>query len=596
MSPNGFQKANITGLDKPMTKSSFWSVLLAVSLLLFTGSMTDATAQSEYFQPVPDSLYEGLAFDMPKVQVPTFPEYTVSIKEYGAVGDGETLNTEAFEKAITHVSERGGGRVVVPKGIWRTGPIVLKSNVNLHARQGALVVFSDNFDLYPLIETSFEGLDTYRCMSPIYAKGVENVAITGEGVFDGSGGAWRPVHRSELTKSQWEEKVASGGVVAETEGQTTWYPSEESRQGDPGNFNVPPDRNTREDYMEVKDFLRPVMISIRESEHVLLDGPTFQNSPAWMLHPLMSENLIIRNLKIRNPVYAMNGDGLDLESSKNVVIYENSFDVGDDAICIKSGKNEDGRERGMPTENVIIRDNTVYRAHGGFVVGSEMSGGVRNIAVSDMTFIGTDVGVRFKSTRGRGGVVENIYISDINMIDIVTEPIRFNLYYDGEAPSPNQKAEVVDEKKMEEQIPEVNEETPQFRNIHLENILCQGARTALWIQGLPEMNVQNVQLENVRITAQRGGLVTDTDGLHWDDVTLTLQEGPGLYLSNAHNVQLRQSEIAFRGAPGVGLRLEGPFTEKIALDGMRFTNAEMEVSRGPNVESDRVSRDAEDER
>ena len=585
--------AMTTDLVKPMTKRFYFSVL-AVFLLFLVGGPWNATAQTEqYFQPVPDSLYEGLAFDMPTVEVPTFPDYSVSIKAYGAEGDGETLNTEAFEKAIAHVSERGGGRVVVPKGIWRTGPIVLQSNVNLHAKQGALVVFSDNFDLYPLIETSFEGLDTYRSMSPIYAKGVENVAITGEGVFDGSGGAWRPVHRKEMTERQWEEKVASGGVVTETEGETTWYPSKESMQGDPGNFNVPPDRTTREDYMEVKDFLRPVMISIRESENVLLDGPTFQNSPAWMLHPLMSENLVIRNLKIRNPVYAMNGDGLDLESSKNVVMYGNSFDVGDDAICIKSGKNEDGRERGMPTENVIIRDNTVYRAHGGFVVGSEMSGGVRNIAVSDMTFIGTDVGVRFKSTRGRGGVVENIYISDIDMLDIVTEPIRFNLYYDGEAPSPNQKSEVVDEKKVEEQIPEVTVETPQFRNIFLENILCQGAETALWIQGLPEMNVQNVQLENVRVTARRGGMVTDTDGLHLNDVTLTLQEGPGLYLSNAHNVQLRQSEIAFRDAPGVGVRLEGPFTEKIALEGMRFTNTETDVSRGPNVEPSRVSRSEE---
>lgn len=587
-----------TDSDKPMTKRLLFSVLLVAALCLLTGGAGDATAQpeQEYFQPVPDSLYDGLAFDMPKVKVPTFPDYTVSIKEFGAEGDGEALNTEAFKKAISHVSERGGGRVVVPKGIWQTGPIVLQNNVNLHTEQGALVVFSDNFDLYPLIETSFEGLDTYRCMSPIYGKGLENVAITGEGVFDGSGGAWRPVHRSELTERQWEEKVASGGVVTETEGETTWYPSKESMQGDPGNFNVPPDRTTREEYMEVKDFLRPVMISIRESENVLLDGPTFQNSPAWMLHPLMSENLIIRNLKIRNPVYAMNGDGLDLESSKNVVMYGNSFDVGDDAICIKSGKNEDGRERGMPTENVIIRNNTVYRAHGGFVVGSEMSGGVRNIAVSDMTFIGTDVGVRFKSTRGRGGVVENIYISDIDMIDIVTEPIRFNLYYDGEAPSPNQKSEVVDEKKIEEQIPEVTVETPQFRNIYLENVLCQGAETALWIQGLPEMNVENVQLEDVRITARRGGMVTDADGLQLRDVTLTLQEGPGLYLSNAHNVRLRQSEIAFRGAPSVGLRVEGPFTEAISLDGVRFTNAETDVSRGPNVESDRVSRSAEGER
>lgn len=219
----------------------------------------------------------------------------------------------------------------------------------------------------------------------------------------------------------------------------------------------------------VKDFLRPVMVSIVQSKRILLDGPTFQNSPAWNIHPLMSEDITIRNLTVRNPWYSQNGDGLDLESCKNVVIYNNTFDVGDDAICFKSGKDKDGRERGMPTENVIVKNNTVYHGHGGFVIGSEMSGGIKNVHVSHCTFIGTDIGLRFKSTRGRGGVVENIFISNIDMINIPAEAIRFNMFYGGESPILEEGQEKV-EIDNGAKIPEISEETPSFRNISMKNI------------------------------------------------------------------------------------------------------------------------------
>jgi polygalacturonase len=583
------QDLNITHIFNAMKHR----LLLLMTFILLLGVFADnSTAQQleeqDYFKSVPASFYEGLSFEMPKVPVPEFPDYSVSVKEFGAVPDGNTLNTEAFRKAIAHVAEQGGGRVVIPRGIWKTGPIILKSNINLHVKRGALVRFSEDFDLYPLVKTVFEGLDTWRAMSPIYGKGLENVAITGEGIFDGSGDAWRPVSRDELTEKQWQRWVDSGGVLTE-DGQT-WYPTEESLRGDPGNFNVPQDRETKADFEEVKDFLRPVMVSIRESKNVLLDGPTFQNSPAWNLNPLMSENIILRNLTVRNPSYALNGDGLDLSSVKNAVIYNNSFEVGDDAICIKSGKNEDGRRRGMPTENVIIRENTVYKAHGGFVVGSEMSGGVRNIAVSDMNFIGTDVGIRFKSTRGRGGIVENIDIHNIFMQDIVTEPIRFNLYYDGEAPSPNQKVEVVDKKKIEEQIPEVNEETPRFRNVRIKNIYSYDSQTAFWIQGLPEMNVQNISIENVELTAQRGGMIMDTDQISMKNVDVRVKEGPILYLNNVHNLDIEQTRLGFtkKEEDNIGVRIEGPFVESIDVSGATFLNTTESISVGPNVDESAI--------
>lgn len=569
---------------RPLKDLTATTVLVFIIMGLSVGSVS-GKGMEEYFQPVPEEYYDAVTFEMPKVQVPTFPDRSVSITDFGAVPDGETLNTEAFGKAIADVANAGGGTVIVPRGLWLTGPIHLQSNVNLHLEEGAYILFSDNFELYPIVKTSYEGEEGFRCTSPITASNVENVAITGEGVIDGSGGAWRPVKKFKMTEGQWEELLNSGGNLNK-EGDI-WYPTKSALRGS----RIPDDSlQTREDYQSVKVYLRPVMVSIRESNNILLDGPTFQNSPNWNIHPLMSENLVIRNLTVRNPWYAQNGDGLDLESCTNAVVYGNSFDVGDDAICLKSGKNEEGRERGMPTQNIIVRENVVYHGHGGFVVGSEMSGGVRNIHVSDLTFNRTDVGVRFKSTRGRGGTVEDIYISDIDMVDIQTEPIRFNLFYGGEAPAPGQNVEVVDKGKLKEQIPPVTVETPRFQDIHIRNIVCRGAETAMWIQGLPEMNVQNMTLENILITAQTGAQVIDVNGLNLRNVQISAEEGPWFYLNNGSNVSLE--DISLRnigsGQETSGLRIEGPFTENISLRDVRMDNILERISTGPNVDANAV--------
>jgi polygalacturonase len=499
-------------------------------------SKTNDSAQLE-------AIYEGVNFDMPKVQLPSIPDASVNITEFGAVGDGLSMNTKAITDAINKLAASGGGKVIIPRGIWLTGPIVLKSNINLHVEAGALLLFSDDKSLYPLVETSFEGLDTYRTQSPISAKNVENIAITGAGIIDGQGDAWRPVKKSKMTSSQWKSLVKSGGVLSEDE--KVWYPSEAYQRANAltDNFNVPPFK-TKEQFEEVREFLRPVMVSLVSCKKVLLDGPTFQNSPAWNLHPLMCEEVVLRNLTVKNPWYSQNGDGLDLESCKNVLVYNNNFDVGDDAICIKSGKNEDGRKRGIPTENVIIKNNIVYHGHGGFVVGSEMSGGVKNVQVSNCTFIGTDVGLRFKSTRGRGGVVENIYINDIDMIDIPTEAIRFNLFYGGQSPilEEDQEAPVQDEAPAP-----VTEETPSFRNIFMKNIKATGTETAAFMQGLPEMKLQNVQLENAVLEAKHGVTMIDADQIGFKNVKVITEKGAAITLYNANEISLDQLTIEQKG-------------------------------------------------
>jgi polygalacturonase len=502
------------------------------TLLLLTLSLGFSSA---FAQQTLETIYDGVEFDMPKVKEASFPDFEKSITEYGAKGDGLTKISEAFKSAIEAVNKAGGGKVLVPRGVWYTGPITLLSNVNLHLEDGALIIFSRDKDDYPLIETSFEGLNTVRCLSPINAFQVENIAITGNGTIDGSGEIWRAVKKGKMTEAQWKDLVKSGGIV---EG-SNWFPSQSYLDGynASSSFNVP-DITDRAELQKMKDFLRPVMVSIRESKVVLLDGPTFQNSPAWNIHPLMSEDVIIRNLNVRNPWFSQNGDGLDLESCKNSLIYNNTFDVGDDAICIKSGKDKDGRDRAIPTENVIIKNNIVYHGHGGVTVGSEMSSGVRNIHVSNCTFIGTDIGLRFKSTRGRGGVVENIWISNIDMIGIPTEAIGFNMFYTGNSPVIEEDQRAEDEARQENLEP-VTEQTPVFRNISMKNITVTDSEVAAFFMGLPEMKLENVRLENAVLQAKKGITAIDAAGLELinvkvfgtDEVPLTIYNSQGVKVS-----------------------------------------------------------------
>ena len=435
-----------------------------------------------------------LPFRMPTVQAPVIPDAQVSLPEFGAVGDGEQLCTEAFARAIDALVKKGGGHLVVPRGVWLTGPIVLQSNIDLHLEAGAVVQFAADERLYPLIETSFEGLDTRRCQSPLSAKGAENISVTGDGVIDGNGQYWRPLKRGKVTDAQWKRFTSQPGGVKMR--KDYWVPSEGYAKGEAGaNMNVP-NAQTEEEWQAVKRFLRPVMVSLVECKNVLLQGVIFQNSPAWNLHPLMCENIIIDRVLVRNPAYAQNGDALDLESCKNALIVNSRFDAGDDGICIKSGKDADGRRRGRPCENVVVDGCTVFAGHGGFVVGSEMSGGVRNIMVRNCQFLGTDVGLRFKSTRGRGGVVENIFIDGISMTGIETYALTFNMYYGGKS-----VAEVMAEggTQPEAKVMPVDETTPVFRNIDIRNVVCSSAGYAMEFNGLPEMPIEGIRLENIKI-------------------------------------------------------------------------------------------------
>jgi polygalacturonase len=500
--------------------------LLLASLTLFV--VFGAKAQQS------DTKY---SFDnLPVVKETVFKKDTISIEKYGAINDGITLNTKSINEAILASHKNGGGVVVIPKGVWLSGPIELKSNVNLHLAKNALLQFSKDFDQYPLVQSNWEGLPQMRNQSPIWANGETNIAITGFGIIDGAGEAWRMVKKEKLTESQWKKLVASGGRVDDA--KRIWYPSEKSYKGslskDPGVISP---NKTAADYEAVKDFLRPNLLVFNRCKQVLLEGVTFQNSPAWNLHPLMSEDIVVRNVYVKNPWYAQNGDGLDLESCKNVLVEGSTFDVGDDGICIKSGRDAAGRERGMPTENVIIRNSTVYHAHGGFVIGSEMSGGAKNIFVSDCTFIGTDIGLRFKTTRGRGGVVENIHAKNIYMKDIAGEAILFDMYYAAVDPIP-----LTGEKRAQVQVKllPVTAETPIFRHFHISNVVCDGAEKAVFVRGLPEMSISDLYFNNLTIKATEGIDIQEGRNIQLNNINLVVDEAnPLVSVMNGKDIQFK---------------------------------------------------------
>lgn len=510
--------------------------------------------------------------NLPVIQEPVFKKDTFSIVQYGAVADGITLNTKSINAAIEACHKKGGGVVLVPAGLWNTGPIVLLSNVNLHLQRNATLQFTDDKTQYPLVKGNWEGLPQMRNQSPISATNATNIAITGHGIIDGNGGAWRMVKREKLTESQWKKLVASGGVTGDD--NRTWYPSESFRKGssmkNPGVISADKDEAF---YQSIKDFLRPNLLVFTNCKKILLEGVIFQNSPAWCLHPLMSEHITIRNVLVRNPWFAQNGDGLDLESCKYALIENSVFDVGDDALCMKSGRDEAGRERGMPTENVIIRNCVVYHAHGGFVIGSEMSGGARNIWVSDCTFVGTDIGLRFKTTRGRGGIVEKIYINNISMKDIPGEAILFDMYYAARDPIPL-SGEKREPPKVE--FHPVSDATPQFRDFHISNVVCNGAEKAIFIRGLPEMHVKNIVLENMVLQAKKGIDCQEASGITFNNIKVISEEtAPVVDVLNSDNITFNKLEYT----PGAALlfRIGGDRSAKISIKNTDASKAKKKV-------------------
>lgn len=452
-----------------------------------------------------------------KVELPHFQDKYFSIEQFGAIAGGEVSNTEAIRNTIAEAVKQGGGHVVIPAGIWLTGPVELKSSIDLHLESGALLLFDKNKEEYQVQFTDYEGQPRIRAVSPLHAFDAENIAVTGKGTIDGNGHLWRVVKKFKVTQRQWEAMLKKSDCVIPTKEGGMWFPTKSAYEGCLKGEPAVDEENALEKAAPYYDFMRPVMVNFVRCNKVLIDGVTLENSPNWNVHPLFCTNLTVRNATIRNPYHAQNGDGIDVESCKNVEILNTKFDVGDDAICIKSGKNEVARKVKGPTENVYIHDCTVLHGHGGFVVGSEMSRGVRDVYVDNCTFIGTDTGIRFKSQLGRGGVVENIRMENINMLDIEEEAIIFTMGY-----SLYKMEHELEEKDTMQDMADV----PEFKNIVIENVVCKGAATGLKVEGLKVLPIHDISLKNVTITAEHDYSIINGSNITVENVTFKSSGNP----------------------------------------------------------------------
>ena len=447
--------------------------LILTALTIVSILSAKAEDYSKHYQNLPVELKQVVSFDI--------PDNTVSIADFGGVGDGVALNTEAFRKAISALTKKGGGRLVVPQGVWLTGPIVLKDNIDLHIERNAIVLFSPDKSLF----VDAEGRSS-RCDPGIKASKRKNIAITGEGIIDGNGAQWRPVKRSKVSDTEWKRFAAIGGV--ERQNGALWYP-----------WDVKAGYKNIADTPENQEKSRQDLIRLTDCENILIEGVTVQNSPRFHVHPCNSKNIIIDGITVRCPWNAQNGDAIDLSDCHQALIVNSVVDAGDDGICMKSGKAK-ATALVNGCEDILIEDNTVFHAHGGFVIGSEDITGMKRIVVRRCRFSGTDTGLRFKSGIGRGGKTEDIHISDIVMNDITDEAIVFQCdYVDRPAGSEGKKAKTSG-----------SEFAPEFTDIHISNVVCRGAKTAIKAKGIEGMNcIHDIEIANSTIVYTSKGADID---------------------------------------------------------------------------------------
>ena len=447
--------------------------LILTALTIVSILSAKAEDYSKHYQNLPVELKQVVSFDI--------PDNTVSIADFGGVGDGVALNTEAFRKAISALTKKGGGRLVVPQGVWLTGPIVLKDNIDLHIERNAIVLFSPDKSLF----VDAEGKSS-RCDPGIKALKRKNIAITGEGIIDGNGAQWRPVKRSKVSDTEWKRFAAIGGV--ERQNGALWYP-----------WDVKAGYKNIADTPENQEKSRQDLIRLTDCENILIEGVTVQNSPRFHVHPCNSKNIIIDGITVRCPWNAQNGDAIDLSDCHQALIVNSVVDAGDDGICMKSGKAK-ATALVNGCEDILIEDNTVFHAHGGFVIGSEDITGMKRIVVRRCRFSGTDTGLRFKSGIGRGGKTEDIHISDIVMNDITDEAIVFQCdYVDRPAGSEGKKAKTSG-----------SEFVPEFTDIHISNVVCRGAKTAIKAKGIEGMNcIHDIEIANSTIVYTSKGADID---------------------------------------------------------------------------------------
>lgn len=436
-------------------------------------------------------------FEMPQLQRPVFQDKTFDIRKFRAIGDGTAKNTEAFRQAIASCTAGGGGKVLVPAGKWLTGAIHLRSNVNLHLEEGAELHFSDDpNDYLPVVFTRWAGFEVMNYSPLIYAIDCENIAVTGPGKLYGHGQAWWnwcSLHEGTTGAGMQIQSMVLQGV-----------PPEKRLFGNP------------------EHGLRPQFINPVRCKNVLLEGFTIaQPGPFWTIHFLYCENVISRGLKLFT-AGGPNTDGINLDSSRYALMEDCFLDTGDDAVCMKSGINEDGWRVGRPTENIVVRNIRLQNGRWcGICIGSDMSGGVRNVLVHDCNFIGTGSGIFIKSNSSRGGFVERIWFRNITMKDIRTEAILIDTDYKAWMSNNYGKAH------------------PIFRDIEFSDITCDGAAVAALVNGKPEQPIERIVMKNIYLKAEKGMAFNWVDDLKLINEKSVAATGEPIIITNCKNVDKR---------------------------------------------------------
>ncbi len=486
-------------------KTRFFTSLLFLTAVSAQLLSFDAQAQ---IKDVPVEIAPVTApFPMAELTRPQFPDQVFDIRDFGARAESNFKNTDAIHRAIEAAHAAGGGKVLIPKGEWLTGPIHLKSNINLHIAEGAVVLFSEDLEDYlPVVIQRHEGVEAYNYSPMIYAFEVENVAVTGKGTLDGQGDHW--------WKWFYEHGVPPRAVASKVPLSRRDFGKGSGMEG-----------------------MRPNFIVFWKSENLLVEGITMIDSPMWNVHFIYSSKIIVRDVTI-NSLRAPNGDGIVIDSSTDMLIEYNHFQTGDDAVVLKSGLNEDGLAINIPTENIVIRNFealNVRTGSGGVVFGSETSGGIKNIYVHDAYFDGSDRGIRFKTERGRGNVIENIYIHDVVMKNITYQAINFNTFYTG---------------------PGATGPSPLVRNIHIRDVHIDGVPVAIELIGLPEKWLENITLENITVaSSDKGARITRVKNLTLRNVEINSTEramiAEDVYELTLDNVRLKdnskQAPLLFTG-------------------------------------------------
>lgn len=386
----------------------------------------------------------------------------ISITEFGGKGDGCYDNTSAFSLAFS----KPGIIVDIPSGVFLTGPIKISSNSGLNLSPSAILKFIDDPELYPPVYTRWEGVRCWSMHPCIYAENSENISIEGKGIIDGSGEKWWKEAREKKLHSLKPEKSYEKRLAL---------------------LNVGYERQPEGGGGRKSQFLRPSLIEFNSCKNVRISSVKIMNSPFWTVHPIFSEKVEIENVTIVNPSDTPNTDAIDIDSCKDVHIKGCLINVGDDGLCLKSGAGEDGIFVNIPTESVLIEECTVTSAHGGAVIGSETAAGIKNVTFKNCNFLGTDRGVRVKTRRGRGGKIENILFSHLNIIDSLC-PIAFNMYY---------KCGATDDSLFSLETKEINKETPKIKNITIEGIVAKNCKSSAgFIVGLPESRIENLLIKD----------------------------------------------------------------------------------------------------